>query len=361
MAVVKGQWDLAGGAAPANDVRASDQPRFTRRSIGALLFGAGAALCALPHTQSVAASGNAGTIIADGAPLLAGVDDFTVIDYMEYGTRVDVLYGPHNGLYEIYYHGTHGWTWADKIEVDGGGGEATWSEPAVAEDVGSSEATEVVWWGSESWVVIDTDFLNVRSDAGTWADVLEVYPGGTWVAVVGNSVNGFAPISYGGGVAWISEQYISWDGTTSWDAQPAATQSGGTGGGTSGAEHWIDVDRSSGAVTLYIGDVPQATFWGSLGYDPSPDGFYSTAVGSWTVTRKYKDLAYTRYADAYITDWVAFDESRDNGFHSYMKDAYGNILPWGAGATGGCVGLGPEGAAAVFDFAYVGMRVEIHD
>jgi hypothetical protein len=107
--------------------------------------------------------------------------------------------------------------------------------------------------------------------------------------------------------------------------------------------------------------VAQNTFWGSLGFDTSENGFYSTAVGTFYVTRKYKDLAYTPYADGFITDWVAFDEYRDNGFHSWTKDAYGNVVPWGAGKTGGCVALEPSAAAAVFDFSFVGMRVVIHD
>jgi hypothetical protein len=317
-------------------------------------------LGSMPFFSPVAASGSVATVVADGAPLLAGVDDFSVIDTMVYGSAVDVLYGPHDGLYEILYNGVHGWTWADKLDI-GGGGEAASSSADVSTETGDAGAASVNWWTDPSWVVVNTDFLNVRGDAGLWADVWGVYPGGTWVEVVGNSVNGYAPISYGNGVAWVAEEYLSWTGATSYDAPATSAAEAGVGGASSGEEHWIDVNRSNGAVTLYIGDVAQATFWGSLGFDPSPDGFYSTAVGTWSVTRKYKALAYTPYADGYITDWVAFDESRDNGFHSWTKDANGNVLPWGAGKTGGCVGLEPSAAAAVFDFAYVGMRVEIHD
>jgi hypothetical protein len=358
-----GPWSTADVAASVKSLSARHQAGVSRRIVVALLIVFGGMLGSMSSFVPSVAAGSAATVIADGAPLLAGVDDFTVIDYMEYGARVDVLYGPHDGLYEILYNGVHGWTWDDKLDVDGGGGEATSS----SSDESSSEAsasgpTEVSWWGSASWVVVDTDFLNVRGDAGTWADVWDVYPGGTWVAVVGESVNGYAPIEYGDSVAWIAEQYISWDGSTSWDID---SSSAGVGGSSSDVpagdgEHWIDIDRSSGLVTLYIGDVPQATYWASLSRDTSADGFYTTALGTWYVTRKYEPLAFTKYANAYITEWVAFDESRDNGFHSYMKDASGNILPNGAGFTGGCVALNPEGAAAVFDFAYVGMRIEVH-
>jgi len=359
---VKGRLMLAGRAVPVPTGSARPGLQATRRGLLALLLVLGGMLGSMPFfAPSVAAeSGSVATVVADGAPLLAGHDDTTIIDYMEYGATVDVLYGPYNGMYEILYYGVHGWTWTDKLDIGAvGGGEAAWSEPAAAADSGGS--SPVVWWSEPSWVVIDTDMLNVRSGAGTWSTVWDVYPGGTWVEIVGSEVDGYYPISYGDGVAWVAAQYLSWDGTTSYGSASSGASSAAVGGAWSADEHWIDVNRTTGAVTLYIGDVAQNTFWGSLGFDDSPDGFYSTAVGTFYVTRKYKDLAYTAYADGYITDWVAFDESRDNGFHSWTKDAYGNVLPWGAGQTGGCVALDTWAAAAVFDFSFVGMRVVVHD
>ena len=97
-----------------------------------------------------------------------------------------------------------------------------------------------------------------------------------------------------------------------------------------------------------------------MGYDTSSDGFYSTASGTFYVYAMHEPLAYTAWADAYITHWVGFDTSRFNGFHSYSKDANGNTLPNGAGKTGGCVALAPAAIQAVYDFAYMGMRVEVH-
>ncbi|MEJ7838200.1 MAG: L,D-transpeptidase [Thermomicrobiales bacterium] len=350
---------IAGVAAPERTYWES-----SRRMILALVLVLTGMLGSMTSFAPTASAGTAGTIVVGGAALLSDPGDYTILDYMEYGSRVDVLYGPFNDMYEILYYGVHGYVFADKIAVDGGGGTATYSEEAVASDsaVGSSGsgATQINYWASPSWVVIDNDLVNVRADAGTWADVWDSYPGGTWVAVVGSSVNGFAPIEYGNGIAWISEQNLSWNGTTSYDAVPAAAA--GTGGMTSsgGGERWIDINRTSGLVTLFVGDSVQATYWASLSRDQSADGFYTTALGTWYVTRKYEPLAFTKYANAYITHWVAFDESRDNGFHSYLKDQYGNILPNGSGFTGGCVALNPEGAEAVFNFAYVGMRVEVH-
>ena len=354
-----GHWAKTGVAAPDKIASTRHEAGVSRRLFVALLIVFGGMLGSASTFAPSVSAGTAGTIVVDGAALLAGLDDHTIIDYMDYGVRVDVLWGPHDGLYEIRYYGTHGWVYSDKIDVDGGGGEATYSDDS---DSGSSDSgsgsSGVNWWGEASWVVIDANSVNVRGDAGTWADVWDTYPGGTWVAVVGDSVNGFAPIDYGNGVAWVSEQYLSWDGTTSYDDAPSSSGVGGSSSG--GGEHWIDIDKGSGLVTMYIGNEVYASYWASMSRDTSEAGFYTTAIGTWSVTRKYEPLAYTAYGKSYITEWVAFDESRDNGFHSYMKDQYGNILPNGAGFTGGCVALNPEGIAVLFDFAYVGMRVEVH-
>ena len=74
-----------------------------------------------------------------------------------------------------------------------------------------------------------------------------------------------------------------------------------------------------------------------------------------------KGLTWTEWGQAYITDWVGFDPDRFNGFHSWSMDENGNVLPWGDGATGGCVALEPSGRRTKsYDFAYEGMRVEVH-
>jgi hypothetical protein len=97
-----------------------------------------------------------------------------------------------------------------------------------------------------------------------------------------------------------------------------------------------------------------------MGYDQSDAGYYATAIGTYYVYAKYAPLAWTDYGQAFIADWVAFDPDRNNGFHSWSMDGDGNVLPWGDGATGGCVALEPSAAAAVYDFAEIGMRVEVH-
>lgn len=214
------------------------------------------------------AAGQAATIVTPGAPLFADHDDFTVLEWMDEGTRVDVFYGPHNWLYEVRYHGTVGWTWSENISVDGESG------------------------GS------------------------------------------------GGSAA-------------------ASSPSSSSSSRSSGGEHWVDVNRSTGQVTLYEDSEALHVFWGSLSRDPS-DGYYATASGTYYVFVKNSALTYTPFAENYITHWVGFDEYRRNGFHSYTKDASGSIIPNGAALTAGCVALGPGEIEILYDFAFVGMRVEIH-
>ncbi|MGC4106550.1 MAG: L,D-transpeptidase [Thermomicrobiales bacterium] len=222
-----------------------------------------AMLCSgLVHTVKPAAAGQAGTIVTDGAPLYVHLYDHSVIDWIPYGARVDIMW-QQDGMTEIRYNGQDGWVWDGDISVDGGG------------------------------------------------------------------VGG-----YTGEVTTAS---------------------------SSGGEHWIDVNRNNGLVTLYIGDQIYAQYWGSLSYDTSDGGFYTTASGTYYVYSMYEPLSYTPFADNYITDWVGFDPDRRNGFHSWTRDATGAVIPNGSGATAGCVGLEPSAAQAVYDFSYIGMMVVVHN
>lgn len=127
-------------------------------------------------------------------------------------------------------------------------------------------------------------------------------------------------------------------------------------------EHWIDVDRATAMVTLYAGDRPLASFPGKIGRDPSADGFYSTAVGTFHVYSMQEGLSSTPFVDdVYLSDWVGFDPVRKNGFHSPVREADGSERLTQNPTTMGCVRLNAGDAIALFDFAFVGMRVEIHD
>ena len=284
---------------------------------------------------STAVAGQAGTINTDGVSLMADIDDTTPIATMYAGERVDLFWGPEAGRYEVRYYGTVGWVWAEYLDPDGsavGGGS---SAPAG---------------GSGGSAIVDADSLNVRADASTSAAIWDSFDLGTPVEVIGDAVNGFSPISYYGGTAWVATDYLSWDGTVSAPAPPAVS-----------AERWIDVNRTTGLVTLYEGSTVYASYWGSLGWDSTDGAYYSTASGSYRVYGIHQPLQYTRFGGNYITDWVGFDQYRSNGFHSWTRDAAGNVLPNGAGLTGGCVALEPAQARAVSDFASIGMRVEVHN
>jgi hypothetical protein len=201
-----------------------------------------------------------------------------------------------------------------------------------------------------SWV--DTDLLNLRSDPSLDGAIVDQMPQDSPVDVLaGPTEDGWYQVSYYGEVGWAYGGYLAVDGSRGWD------DGGGVGGGP---EHWIDVNRSTATVTLFVGDEAIASYSASLGYDTSSDGFYSTAIGTYYVYSMTKGLTWTEWGQAYITDWVGFDPYRHNGFHSYSKDENGNIMENGSAPTGGCVALGPGASSAVFDFARLGTRVEVH-
>ncbi len=127
-------------------------------------------------------------------------------------------------------------------------------------------------------------------------------------------------------------------------------------------ERWIDVDRTTAVVTLYVGDQAQDSFQGKIGRDPAVDGFYSTAVGTYHVYSMQEGLSSTPFVeDVYLSDWVGFDPVRKNGFHSPVREADGSERVTQNPTTMGCVRLKADDAVSLFDFADIGMRVEIHD
>lgn len=192
---------------------------------------------------------------------------------------------------------------------------------------------------------IATDALNLRDAPGTTGDVLTKMYWGEEVQVLDGPIDGsWYEVTYGDLTGYAYGKYLDL---------------GGVGGGSSG-EHWIDVDRSSQRVNLYEGGSLVASYWAALGWDLTDDGYYATANGSYYVFEKNADLTWTDFGKAYIADWVGFDPDRANGFHSWSLDGNGYLLPGGDGPTGGCVALEPSAANALFDFAEIGMRVEVH-
>ncbi len=204
---------------------------------------------------------------------------------------------------------------------------------------------------------VDTDVLNLRDSPSTDGQIITQMWQGEYVAVIdGPTGDGWYQVEYDGTVGWAYGGYLSIDGVGGWASDAGV---GGVSSASSG-ERWIDFNRSSQTVTLYEGSTPVASYWGAIGWDSSSDGFYSTAIGTYYVYSKYAPIAWTDWGQTYIKYWVGFDPGRSNGFHSYSLDANGNVLPNGAGATGGCIATDLGAAAAIYDFSEIGMRVEVH-
>ena len=198
--------------------------------------------------------------------------------------------------------------------------------------------------GSGATVVADA--LNLRAEPGTWAEVIATLGYGEWAEVIaGPTEDGWWELLSGERWGWASGEWLSFDGT---------------GGEAVSFERWVDVNRSASQVTLFEGDSAVGMYWAATSEDTSDDGFYATAVGTWSVQEKVADLTWSEYAQAYIADWVGFDPDRENGFHSYSLDSYGNVLENGAAPTLGCVALSPEAADHLYQFVDIGTRVEIH-
>lgn len=245
---------------------------------------------------------------------------------------------------------------------------------------------------------VATDVLNVREAPTTDSAVLDSLVDGESIEVVGEPESGFVPVAYDGGRAWIAQEYLSYDDATHaltvnplpvldvsaasvpdepvekisepveaarephLETEDIPPEEDVVAQSVEPGERWIDIDRSEAIVTLYEGSVSIASFTGRIGRDPAPDGFYSTAVGTFHVYSLNKGLAPTPFAgDTWLTDWVGFDPERKNGIHSPVRDAQGVEKAWQNPATLGCVRLNANAAVAVFDFAEIGMRVEVHD
>ncbi|MEJ7838199.1 MAG: SH3 domain-containing protein [Thermomicrobiales bacterium] len=237
--------------------------------------------------------------------------------------------------------------------------------------------------GETAWV--DTDALNLRSGPSTNADILGVLGMGTEISVTGDAVDGFVPVMADGVRAWLAVDYLAWSEAPLSDfdllpdvaeaaaAEPEPESETATGASDNPnvevdapalptGEHWIDVDRGSAMVTLYIGATAQGSFQGKIGRDPSDDGFYSTAVGTYFIYSKNPGLTSTPFVDdVYMTEFVGFDPERHNGFHSPIRDASGELLPSQNATTMGCVRLDEEAARDLYAFAFIGMRVEVHN
>jgi len=177
---------------------------------------------------------------------------------------------------------------------------------------------------------------------GDWTPWLGSLRTGFVVEVIGAPADGYVLIRSGGLAGWT---YVAALETST----AAATDPAG--------EQWIDVNRSTLLVSLMIGSTPVMTFDARMSTETG-DGFMSTAPGSYAVYSKVEGLTYTPYAKAFIKYWVGFDAGRVNGFHGWTMDKDGNVIF--TGNTAGCVATAPPDAIRIFNFSWLGMRVEVH-
>ncbi len=153
------------------------------------------------------------------------------------------------------------------------------------------------------------------------------------------------------------------------DAEPLATATGasepkgtrttvGSLRPTSG--RWIEVDVTNYVVRLMDGEtvVREITPVG-VGVAIDTGEYISTQTGLFEVHNKVEELVYDAPFDTYISHWVGFDPDKDNGFHSFLKDADGNVVDASTGrVSNGCIRTGEPDV--IFAYAEIGMPVWVH-
>ena len=117
--------------------------------------------------------------------------------------------------------------------------------------------------------------LNLRAEPGTWAPVVgQLWQGEQLALLAGPTPDDWYQVQAGDQTGWAYGGLLALDGVG--DALGQAPS-----GAAGGAERWVDVDRTTQMVTLYEGDSAVATYWAAMGSDPSDDGFFATAVGTY--------------------------------------------------------------------------------
>jgi hypothetical protein len=126
------------------------------------------------------------------------------------------------------------------------------------------------------------------------------------------------------------------------------------------AGRWIDVDVTRFEVQLMEGNTVLRTIGPvAVGAEVDTGNYESTQTGLFHVHVKTPDLTYDAPYDTYISHWVGFDIDKDNGFHSLLKDASGNVVDPSTGrVSNGCIRV--DDVEAVFEFAEIGMPVLVH-
>lgn len=123
---------------------------------------------------------------------------------------------------------------------------------------------------------------------------------------------------------------------------------------------WIDVNVSNYTVSFMDGQsVLQVIGPVGVGREVDTGAWESTRTGLYHVHNFNDALVYDAPYDTYISHWVGFDAEWANGFHSFLKDADGNVVDASTGnVSNGCIRTGD--AEAIYAFAEIGMPVWVH-
>jgi lipoprotein-anchoring transpeptidase ErfK/SrfK len=123
---------------------------------------------------------------------------------------------------------------------------------------------------------------------------------------------------------------------------------------------WIEVDVTTFTVRLMDGATVLREFSPvAVGAQVDTGEYLSTQTGLFYVHTKVEGLAYDAPFDTYISHWVGFDAEKANGFHSFLKDANGNVVDASTGrVSNGCIRVAE--IEEVYAFAEIGMPVWVH-
>jgi hypothetical protein len=126
------------------------------------------------------------------------------------------------------------------------------------------------------------------------------------------------------------------------------------------AGRWIDVDVTRFEVQLMEGNKVLRTIGPvGVGVEVDTGNYESTQTGLFYIHTKTADLVYDAPYDTYLSHWIGYDLEKDNGFHSLLKDAVGNVVDPSTGrVSNGCIRVGE--IEAIFEFAEIGMPVLVH-
>lgn len=123
---------------------------------------------------------------------------------------------------------------------------------------------------------------------------------------------------------------------------------------------WIDVNVTNFTVRLMNGTTATQTIGPvGVGVEVNTGNYASTQTGLFLIYDMRADLSYDAPYDTYISHWVGFDPAKDNGFHSFLKDASGAVVDPSTGrVSNGCIRTGS--AEAIYAYAEIGMPVFVH-